>query len=81
MYGTCQLKLFSHVILPASYLFSCVSASLLGSVQTPGMSMCVCLCARRAKVLRQRQLGVLKAAGGTLKPQSEGDCADRPRQK
>lgn len=81
MYGTCQLKLFLHFILLASYLFSCLSASLLGYVQTSGMSLCACLCARSAKVLRQRQLGVLKAAGGTLKPQSEGDCADGPRQK
>lgn len=81
MNGTCQLKLFSHFILLASYLFSCLCASLLGYVQTPGMSLCACLCARSAKVLRQRQLGVLKAAGGTLKPQSEGDCANGPRQK
>lgn len=46
MYGTCQLKLFLHFILLASYLFSCLSASLLGYVQTSGMSLCACLCAR-----------------------------------
>lgn len=81
MYGACQLKLFLHFILLASYLFNCLSASLLGYVQTPAMCLCACLCARSAKVPRQRQLGELRAAGGMLKWQSEGDCADRLRQK
>lgn len=69
MYGACQLKLFLHFILLASYLFNCLSASLLGYVQTPAMCLCACLCARGAKVLRQRQLGELRAAGGMLKRQ------------
>lgn len=64
------------------HLFSCLSASLLGYMCKLPAWVGVCsLCARSAKVLRQRQLGVLKDAGGTLKPQSEGDCADGPRQK
>lgn len=70
----CQGKLFSHFILLAPYLFHCLSARLLGYVQTRGMCLRACFARNNCQKYTGRQLAVLRAAGGMFKPQSAGDC-------
>lgn len=72
MYVVCQVKLFLHFILLAPYLFNCLSASLLGYAQAPGVCLCVCLCAATAKVRRQTACCVKGCRGNVQTPSQRG---------